>query len=387
LVYFFKHKSETQATIKAFTMEVKRQHKSTILMIRSDNGSEFKNYTLNEFLDEEGVRQQYSTPYTPQQNGVAERKNKTLMDAARMMMAKFISPYNFWAEAISTACHATNRLYLRKGLNKTPYEITTENKPNIKYFRVFGCKCYIINKGTRLSKFESKADEGIFVGYSTSLHAYRIYNKTTGFVIETSNMHFDEDNGSHVGQGGVCDVDDVIPLDAIRGMGVGFSSSLRNTIWRKEKDHAPIAWSLHLHKINKPHKIKPTMKKLMMHPQVTITMIKIYQAQMNINQALIKIKVKMKLKANLKLKSKAKFKLKTLIQIVMVKVRTQTLKMTMLLPKNPFKKHTLTVKTRLPPLFDAEASLLTMYLEVYDQMSPHKVNLPTLVNIMLSSQI
>jgi hypothetical protein len=203
-------------------MEVQRQHNSTILMIRSDNGSEFKNYTLNEFLGEEGIRQQYSTPYTPQQNGVAERKNRTLMDAARMMMAEFKSPYNFWAETISTACHATNRLYLRKGLNKTPYEIITGNKPNIKYFWVFGCKCYILKKGTCLSKFESKSNEGVFVGHSTSSHAYRIYNKTTSFVIETSNMHFDENNGSHVGQGCVCDVDDVISCYAIRRMGVGF---------------------------------------------------------------------------------------------------------------------------------------------------------------------
>ena len=63
------------------------------------------------------------------------------MDAARTMMAEFKSPYNFWAKAINTACHASNRLYLRKGLNKTPYEILTGNKPNLKYFRVFGCKC------------------------------------------------------------------------------------------------------------------------------------------------------------------------------------------------------------------------------------------------------
>ena len=86
--------------------EVQRQHNVPILAIRSDNGSEFKNYTLNEFLSEEGIRHQYSAAYTPQQNGVAERKNRTLMDMARSMLAEFKSPYNFWAEAISTACHS-----------------------------------------------------------------------------------------------------------------------------------------------------------------------------------------------------------------------------------------------------------------------------------------
>ena len=144
------------------------------MAIRSDNGSEFKNYTLNDFLSEEGIRHQYSAAYTPQQNGVAERKNRTLMDMARTMLAEYKSPYNFWAEAISTACHSANRLYLRKGLNKTPYEILTGNKPNISYFKVFGCKCFYLIKGVRLSKFESKALEGIFVGYGLESHTYRI---------------------------------------------------------------------------------------------------------------------------------------------------------------------------------------------------------------------
>jgi hypothetical protein len=161
---FSSTKYETQQTIKDFTNEVQRQYGQDILMIQSDNGTEFKNYTLNDFLSDEGIRHQYSSPYTPQQNGVAERKNRTLMDMARTMLAEFKSLYNFWAEAINTACHATNWLYLCKGLNKTPYEILTGNKPNIKYFRVFGSKCFYLKKGVHLSKFDSKAIEGIFVG-------------------------------------------------------------------------------------------------------------------------------------------------------------------------------------------------------------------------------
>ena len=133
-VYFFKKKSETQQTIIEFANEAQRQHNTKILAIRSDNGTGFKNYTLDEFLGDEGIKHQYFTAYTPQQNGVAERKNRTLIDAARIMMAEFKSPYNFWAEPINTACRATNRLYLRKNLNKTAYEILTRKKPNIKYF-------------------------------------------------------------------------------------------------------------------------------------------------------------------------------------------------------------------------------------------------------------
>src|SRR3954468_23068268 len=221
-VYFFMLKSETQQTVIDFANEVQRQHNVPILAIRSDNGSEFKNNTLNEFLSEEGIRHQYSAAYTPQQNGVAERKNRTLMDMERSMLAEFKSPYNFGAEAISTAFHSSNRLYLRKILDKTPYEILTGNKPNIAYFRVFGCKCFFLIKGVRLSKFESKALEGIFVGYGAESHTYRVYNKLTGIVVESCSVEFDENNGSFVGQVDVCDADVEIPQDAIRRMGVGF---------------------------------------------------------------------------------------------------------------------------------------------------------------------
>ncbi|KAM0906965.1 hypothetical protein ACQ4PT_016441 [Festuca glaucescens] len=170
---------------------------------------------------DEGIRHQYSVAYTPQQNGVAERKNRTLMDMARSMLAEFKSPFNFWAEAISTACHSSNRLYLRKGLNKTPYEILSGHKPNIYYFKVFGCKCFYKIKGVRLSKFESKALEGIFVGYGAESHTYRIYDKASEIVVDSCSVVFDENDGSQVGQVDVC-ADDEIPQDAIARMVVGF---------------------------------------------------------------------------------------------------------------------------------------------------------------------
>ncbi|KAK1601881.1 hypothetical protein QYE76_008090, partial [Lolium multiflorum] len=214
-------KDETQQIFIDFATEVQRQHNLLIMAIRSDNGSEFKNYTLNDFLSDEGIRHQYSAAYTPQQNGVAERKNRTLMDMARSMMAEYKSRYNFWAEAISTACHSSNRLYLRKGLNKTPYEILTGNKPNISYFKVFGCKCFYKIKGVRLSKFAPKALEGIFVGYGAESHTYRIFDIASGIIIESCSVRFEENDGSQVGQVDVC-AGDEIPQDAIVRMGVGF---------------------------------------------------------------------------------------------------------------------------------------------------------------------
>jgi hypothetical protein len=149
------------------------------------------------------------------------------------MLAEFKSLYNFWAKAINTACHATNRLYLCKGLNKTPNEILTGNKPNIKYFRVFGCKCFYLKKDVHLSKFDTKVLQGIFVGYTSKSYAFRIFHKESARVVEVSNMRFDENDDSHVEKVCVCDVGDEIPPRAIRRMGVGHLIPIEEQILAK----------------------------------------------------------------------------------------------------------------------------------------------------------
>jgi transposase InsO family protein len=102
--------------------------------IRSDNNTEFKNTKVEDVLDEEGIKHEFSASYTPQQNQVAERKNRTLIDMARTMLDEYKTSDRFWAKAINTACHATNRLYLHELLKKTSYELLTCNKPNVSYF-------------------------------------------------------------------------------------------------------------------------------------------------------------------------------------------------------------------------------------------------------------
>jgi transposase InsO family protein len=97
--------------------------------IRSENGSEFKNLQVEEYLEEEGIKHEFSAPYTPQQNGVVERKNKTLIDMARMMLGEYKMPERFWLEAVNTPCHAINRLYLHRLLKKTSYELLTVTNP------------------------------------------------------------------------------------------------------------------------------------------------------------------------------------------------------------------------------------------------------------------
>jgi transposase InsO family protein len=108
-----------------------------IKKIRNDNGTKFKNTQVEDFLDEEDIKHEFSASNTPQQNRVAERKNRTLIEMARTMIDEYKTSDRFWAKVINTACHATNHLYLHKFLKKTFYELLTGKKSNVSYFRVF----------------------------------------------------------------------------------------------------------------------------------------------------------------------------------------------------------------------------------------------------------
>jgi hypothetical protein len=116
------------------------------------------------------------------------------------MLDEYKTSDSFWVEAINTACHAINRLYLHKLRHKTAYELLTDKKPNVSYFRVFGCKCFILNKKPKSSMFASKVNEGIFLGYALNSHDYRVLNKTTGCVEVMGDLTFDEYNVSQVEQ-------------------------------------------------------------------------------------------------------------------------------------------------------------------------------------------
>ncbi|KAJ9539132.1 hypothetical protein OSB04_031865 [Centaurea solstitialis] len=160
--------------------------------IRSDNGTEFRNAKLQSFLEEVGITHNFSAVRTPQQNGVVERKNRTLVEAARSMMAHSGVPQQFWAEAVSTACYTQNRTLIVKRTGKTAYEMVEQRKPNLDFFRVFGCKCYVLNDRENLGKFDPKSDESIFIGYSHNSKAYRVFNKRTRTILESSNVDFSE---------------------------------------------------------------------------------------------------------------------------------------------------------------------------------------------------
>src|ERR1041385_3676641 len=137
-VFFLDDKSKVVKIFKSFAKRAQTEYELSLKHIRSDNGTEFKNTHIEDFHDDHGFTHEFSAAYTPQQNGVVERKNRTLIEMARTMLAEYKTPIRFWAEAINTACHIINKVYLHKFLKKTSHELITGNKPNVSYLRVFG---------------------------------------------------------------------------------------------------------------------------------------------------------------------------------------------------------------------------------------------------------
>nr|GEX37662.1 uncharacterized mitochondrial protein AtMg00810-like [Tanacetum cinerariifolium] len=129
---------------------------------------------------------------TPQQNGVVERRNRTLVEAARTMLTFAKLSLFLLAEAIVTACFIQNSSIIHKRFDKTPYELMNKRKPNIKFFRVFGCRCYLLNDYEAVGKLKAKGYIGVFVGYSKESAAFKIYNKRTRKIHESVNVNFDE---------------------------------------------------------------------------------------------------------------------------------------------------------------------------------------------------
>src|SRR5438105_7049881 len=146
--------------------------KHAMRAIRSDNGTEFKNARFDNFCNGLGLEHQFSSPYVPPQNGVVERKNRTLVEMARTMLDEHRTPRRYWAEVVNTACYVANRIFLCAFLKKTSYELMMGRTPKVSHFRVFDCNGFIVKQG-KLDKFESRCSDGIFLGYVSHSRAYR----------------------------------------------------------------------------------------------------------------------------------------------------------------------------------------------------------------------
>ncbi|GJX57149.1 putative ribonuclease H-like domain-containing protein [Tanacetum coccineum] len=161
-VFFLATKDETSGILKTFITEIENQLDYKVKVIRSDNGTEFKNSVMNQFCEMKGIKREFSVARTPQQNGVAERRNRTLIEAARTMLVDSKLPTTFWAEAVNTACYVLNRVLVIKPHTKTPYELIRGRTSLIDFMKPFGCPFTTLNTWDHLGKFDGKADEGFF---------------------------------------------------------------------------------------------------------------------------------------------------------------------------------------------------------------------------------
>ncbi|GJT02823.1 putative zinc finger, CCHC-type containing protein [Tanacetum coccineum] len=189
---FLRSKDETPEVLKEFLTMIQRNLQALVISVRTNRGTEFLNKTLHAFFKEEGIEHQTSTPRTPEQNGVVERQNRTLVEAARMMLSASKLPLFFWAEAIATACYTQNRSIIIPTHEKMAYHIINDRKPSIKHLHIFCCTCYLTRDGENLDKMKEKGDPCILVGYSTQSKGYRVYNKRTRLIVESIHLRFDE---------------------------------------------------------------------------------------------------------------------------------------------------------------------------------------------------
>ncbi|GJW70798.1 retrovirus-related pol polyprotein from transposon TNT 1-94 [Tanacetum coccineum] len=189
---FLRSKDETPEVLKDFLTMIQRNLQAQVITVRTDRGTEFLNKTLHAYFKEEGIEHQTSTPRTPEQNGVVERRNRTLVEAARTMLSASKLPLSFWAEAVATACYTQNRSIIISTHGKTAYHIINDRKPSIKHLHIFGCTCYITRDGENLDKMKEKGDPCVMVGYSTQSKGYRVYNKRTRLIVESIHIKFDE---------------------------------------------------------------------------------------------------------------------------------------------------------------------------------------------------
>lgn len=194
-IYFLKKKSETFSYFQSYKTLVENQTSQQILILRSDNGGEFISKDFNKFCIDHGIHRHFTNPYTPSQNGVSERKNRTLMEAARSMLRIASLSHSFWAEATATACYLQNISYTKSLNNTTPYQLWTGLCPNLSNLRIFGCHAYVHIPDSKRQKLDNKTIKCIFIGYAeqSGVKGYKLYDINTHRVFFSRDVIFNED--------------------------------------------------------------------------------------------------------------------------------------------------------------------------------------------------
>jgi hypothetical protein len=193
-VYFIKHKSDVINYFKEFDAIVKNKFGHHVRILHTDNGTEYVNGEFKEYMKKYGIEHECSAPYTPEQNGRAERELRTIVESARSMLYARDVPIYLWAEAINCAVYLLNRTTSSQTPNKSPHEIWTGDKPDLKHVRTFGCTGYVHIPNQLRTKFNKKSKNLILVGYQGNTNNYRMYDLQSKRVTISRNVVFNENN-------------------------------------------------------------------------------------------------------------------------------------------------------------------------------------------------
>ncbi|KAI5333630.1 hypothetical protein L3X38_023762 [Prunus dulcis] len=191
-VYFLRYKSDALNCFRKFKSMVELQSGFKVQCVRSDKGGEFTSCEFNKLCEEAGIQRQFSMAYTPQQNGVVERKNRTVVEMAKAMLQEKDLPYYLWAEAVHTALYILNRCPTKALKHKTPFEAYSTRKPGVAHFKVFGSVCFVHKSAEGRQKLDAKSTKGVFVGYATCEKGYRVFDPVTRKLLLSRDVIFDE---------------------------------------------------------------------------------------------------------------------------------------------------------------------------------------------------
>jgi transposase InsO family protein len=194
-VYFLKEKSGAFDVFKRFKALVERESNCLIQCLRTDRGGEFTSTAFNDFCSEQGIKRQLTAAYTPQQNGVSERKNRTLLNMVRSMLSDMNVPKEFWPDAVKWATYVLNRSPTLAVKDMTPEEAWSGQKPSVHHFRVFGCLAHVHVHDVHRKKLDSKSITCVNLGVSEESKAYKIYDPVNDKVFISRDVVFDESKG------------------------------------------------------------------------------------------------------------------------------------------------------------------------------------------------
>ncbi|KAM1792164.1 hypothetical protein ACFX14_035868 [Malus domestica] len=193
-VYFLKEKSAALKVFKEFKALTEAESNHKLVAVRSNRGGEYTSNAFQAYCKEQEIRHQLTTAYTPQQNGIAERKNRTILDMARSMLKEKNLPKELWAKAVACSIYLLNRCPTKSVKRMTPQEAWSGYKPNVAHLRVFGCVAYAQVPEAKRRKLDNRGEKCVFVGYSEESKAYKLYNPLTGKLVVSGDVIFSEED-------------------------------------------------------------------------------------------------------------------------------------------------------------------------------------------------